>query len=344
MSEAAQNPQGTPGRKRGHWSAALPSDHLASYSTPGGAGSATELRLRCFPVPQVGTVEAACATQDEIIEVTGVERITGAEEDGPAPVDEGEEVVVVEPQRQRPRRSNAALTWDIAYCLLKVYSTVPSDAIDSRNHRMRWKTVVQKTREMPCLQGHLGWLNVSPNPTPLIKNKTQSLCMAITTGTPETMLQFSGRSNAELVAMVPQAREVLVKHVKQYQMIEARAKLQKELDEKVQQEWSHVFTEINCPLVFQRSQLKRLDEWKDLVYSSENHQSVAVPQELIVRPDLLPRLKDVSTRFKTKQRVIDEMINVIKDCGYTFDPTVQIEKQTASKMFNSVLVVGARAP
>ena len=260
--------------------------------------------------------------------------------DGAASAESIEEEIFEErPRPQRKLRSNAALTWEIAFCLLKLYTSDQIEQFhDKRKDCMMWKKVVQLAQEMQCLQPHLAWLNTSQNPALTLKNKTQSLYAAITTGTPETMLQFGDRSNVDLLPMVPKAREVLKKHVKLYQILKANAKKQKELFESVQSEWSMIFSQCNCPSVFRRAQTKRLEEWKEQLFRSENTQELVVPQQLQVHADLVGKLQAAAANCKTSRLVHQEMEKAIKDCGYTLDVQEQEQDKSTDEEFNDAFV------
>ena len=339
MSDSAENPQATPGRKRARTQVSQEASLFASPDALEWAAYGTPPRIRQYGEPESGTVPSTSEIQRQVCEVASIQEGTdeGAAAASAEPIeDEVEEEV---PRPQRRRRTNAALTWEIAFCLLKLYTSGKIEQYhDKKNNCMMWKKVVQLAQSMSCLQPYLEWLNTSQNPALTLKNKTQSLYAAITSGTPETMLQFSGRSNADLLPMVPKAQEVLRKHVKQYQILEARAKKQKELFESVQKEWSLVFSQCNCPCVFRRTQTKRLEEWKEEVFRSVNPQEVDVPEQLKVHADLIGKLQAAAANCTTSRMVHQEMERVIKDCGYTLDAQVQEEQDKSTKAFTSVLV------
>ena len=134
MSDSAENPQATPGRKRARTQVSQEASLFASPDALEWAAYGTPPRIRQYGEPESGTVPSTSEIQRQVCEVASIQEGTdeGAAAASAEPIeDEVEEEV---PRPQRRRRTNAALTWEIAFCLLKLYT---SDKIEQYHDKKK---------------------------------------------------------------------------------------------------------------------------------------------------------------------------------------------------------------
>ena len=277
--------------------------------------------------------EEASSTQSS---VTGIEEEQGTHEfEG---TQEDVEQEDSEHEHVRTGRASNTLNWNIAYCFLFTFDQ--ASKYPELEHRffagqMMWAAIHEYMIHQIELKDKIEWLQRSPRPLVLLKNKSRAILSRLNTQNPASQFCFSDQSADDFVTLIPGAKQFLSRTLLMVEAEEKLHKAQAQVLEPVEQFWYELLKE-ECDIpIFNQTQMKRIADFRDLVYKSKTPEYIFVPQELKPNEEFRKQLRSV--KGKDVQEVVRKKLELIENYGYTLNAEIAKRQAQAAARYKQLV-------
>ena len=282
------------------------------------------------PTPSHQEVSSTQSSVTVIDEEQGTQEFEASQEDVEQEDGEHEHV--------RTGRTSNALNWHIAYCFLFTFDQ--ASKYQELEHRffdgqMKWAAIHEYMTHQIELKDNIEWLKSSPKPLVLLKNKSRAILNRLCAQNPASKFCFSGQSADDFVTLIPGAKQFLSRTL---QIVDAEEKLHKaqaQVLEPVERFWYQVLNEESDIPIFNQTQLKRIADFRDLVYKSKTPENILVPQELRPNEEFRKQLRSVKGR--DVQEVVRKKLELIENYGYTLNAAIAKRQIQAAARYKQLL-------